>query len=584
MSSKYMKADVMGIGKLISERGNFRVPDHQRDYTWPTGAVEQFLDDIDTAVKNNEPDYFVGLIVLVEPGTDNSWQILDGQQRLATSTMVYSAIRSWLLQNGFDKDALKVQERYIGISELGEEKDRPRIALNVKDRDIFENVVANQVSDDHLDVERKKSGRNSSTRKLVEALIACRNYVSDLAKEGGASTSEQAKQLFRLSEYLRDNVHVAYMDVASSGNAYVIFESLNDRGIDLSVLDLVKNYIFGAAGADLAKAQYNWIKMTTLLGDRKADDFLKVFWTSRYGRVQRGTLFNKIKAKYPNKTTAVLKLSQELCEAVELYAALDSHDSDVWAEHSELTRQYVGTLTLLAGTQVRPIMLSALLKLPPAKMEHLLRWLVILIVRYQTIGGGRTGRLEQQCTSVAPKIYSGELKTPQAIWEELSPIVPKDEEFTNDFKAYAEATASKARYILTQIETVKWKHEHPGKDVEKIPSADPSVLNLEHILPEHPSNEWSKIISADKKIITECLHNIGNLCLTIARANRKLGSSSFSKKAQALYETSDLATTRDLALKYSEWNRNSIESRATELSELAVEAWPISAQSSGSAS
>lgn len=574
MSSKYMKADVVGVGKLISERGNFKVPDHQRDYAWPTGAVEQFLDDIDSALKNNEPDYFVGLIVLVEPATDSSWQILDGQQRLATSTMIYSAIRSWLFQNGFEKDAQKVQERYIGISELGEEKDRPRIALNVKDRDIFENAVANQVSDDYLEAQRKKSGRNSSTRKLIEALIACRKYISALAKKGGSSVDSQAKQLFKLSDYLRDNVHVAYMDVASSGNAYVIFEALNDRGIDLSVLDLVKNYIFGTAGTDLSKAQYNWVKMTTLLADRKADDFLKVFWTARYGRVQRGTLFNKIKIKYSNKTS-VVKLSQELCEAVELYAALDSSDSDVWADHSVSTREYIKTLTLLAGTQVRPILLSALFKLPSQKIERLLYWLVTLIVRYQTVGGGRTGRLEQQCTSIAPKVFSGELKTPQAIWEQLSSIVPKDDEFKNDFKAYTEATASKARYILTQLELIKWKKENPGKGIEKTPSADPSILNLEHILPENPSTEWNKIIATDKKIISECLHNIGNLCLLNKKTNKSLGSSSFSTKADKIYKISDLITTHDLAVKYSEWNRKNIELRASELAVLAVEAWPI---------
>jgi uncharacterized protein with ParB-like and HNH nuclease domain len=202
MSSKYMKADVAGVGKLISERGNFRVPDHQREYAWPNGAVEQFLDDIDSAVKNNEPDYFVGLIVLVEPESDGAWEILDGQQRLATTTMIYSAIRSWLKENGFEKDAQKVQENYIGISELGEKTDRPRIALNVRDREIFEIAVANQVSDDYLETQRKKSGRNSSTRKLIEATIACRNYILNLAKEAGDDRNEQAKKLFSLANYL----------------------------------------------------------------------------------------------------------------------------------------------------------------------------------------------------------------------------------------------------------------------------------------------------------------------------------------------------------------------------------------------
>jgi predicted nucleic acid-binding protein len=569
-----MKADVIGVGKLISERGNFRVPDHQREYAWPTGAVEQFLEDIEIALKRNESDYFIGLIVLVEPTHDTSWQILDGQQRLATTTMVYSAIRSWLKENGFDKDAQKVQERYIGISELGEEKDRPRIALNVKDRSIFENVVANQVSDNSLEEERKKSGRNSSKRKLLEALIACRSFIAKLAKESGEDVNSQAKILFTLADYIRDNVHVAFMDVASSGNAYVIFESLNDRGIDLSVLDLVKNYVFSKAGTDLKKVQYNWIRMTTTLADRKADDFLKVFWTSRYGRVQRGALFNKIKSKYNRKALSV-QLSEELCEAVELYAALDSHDSDIWAEHSEETKEYIKTLTLLAGTQVRPIILSALLKFNPNKIERLLYWLVSLIVRYQTVGGGRTGRLEQQCASVAPKIFSGDLKSPQSVWDQIKTIIPKDDEFINDFKVYKEATAAKARYIISRIEVVKWKSENPDREIEKIPCPDPNILNLEHILPKNPSKAWNNIISNDKHIVSDLLNNIGNLCLLSSKANKKIGSSSFEEKIKNIYCNSEILTTNELAAKYTKWDRSSIESRAEEMAKLAVNAWPV---------
>ncbi|MDY6857449.1 MAG: HNH endonuclease family protein [Thermodesulfobacteriota bacterium] len=395
-----------------------------------------------------------------------------------------------------------------------------------------------------------------------------------MAKKAGDDQNEQAKKLFSLANYLRDKVHIAFMDVASSGNAYVIFESLNDREIDLSVLDLVKNYIFGKSGNDLEKAQFNWLKMTTVLGDRKADDFLKVFWTSRYGRVQRGALFNKIKGKYHNKSSAI-KLSKELCDAIDLYAALDSHDSDIWAEHSETSRDCIKVLTLLAGTQVRPVILSALSKLTPPKMERLLFWLVTLIVRYQTVGGGRTGRLEQQCTSTAPKIFSGELNTPQKIWDNLKPIVPKDDEFLNDFKNYSEATAAKARYIISQLEIIKWHEENPGKEIEKIPCSDPSILNLEHILPKNPSNAWNSLLTEDKTIIQDCLNNIGNLCLLSSKANKQIGSSSFSVKSEKIFKKSDLITTRDIAINFETWSRNTIETRAKALAKLAVKAWPI---------
>ena len=574
MTSKYMKADVTGIGKLISERAYFKVPDHQREYSWPSGAVEQFLEDIDTAITNSDPDYFIGLIVLVEPSNDNIWQILDGQQRLATTTMIYSAIRNWLTENGFSKDAQKVQERYIGISELGDEKDRSRITLNVNDRDIFRNTVVEQKSDSYLAEQENKSGRNSSARKLVAAVISCRKHISNLAKRASGNVKKQSKELFKLADFLRDNLHIAYMDVSSSGNAYVIFESLNDRGIDLSVLDLLKNYIFGKAGNDLDEAKNNWIKMSTILGDRKADDFLKVFWTSRYGRVQRGSLFNKIKKTYGSKSQA-LKLSKELSETVELYAALDSPDSEIWAEHSTITREYVKTLILLGGSQVRPIILASLFRYTPKKIERLLNHLVTLIVRYQTVGGGRTGRLEQHCTSIAPKVYNGDLKTPQTIWDEFKSILPKDGDFQKDFNEYTENTPAKARYILRQLEIIKWKNENPNKDVEKTPIHSPEVLNLEHILPKNPSVEWRAVLRKDNKIVQECVNNIGNLCLLGTKSNKKIGSSGFLKKSRNVYQISDLILTKEISKQYSSWDRNSINARASYLGELAVEAWPV---------
>lgn len=238
-------------------------------------------------------------------------------------------------------------------------------------------------------------------------------------------------------------------------------------------------------------------------------------------------------------------------------------------------KKYVRILTLLAGIQVRPILLSALIKLDQHKIERLLYWLVTLIVRYQTVGGGRTGRLEQHCTSVAPRVFSGELKSPQAIWEQLKTIVPKDDEFINDFSVYSETSASKSRYILAQLEQVSWTTKNPDKGIEKTPSNDPSVLNLEHILPKNPSGDWKVIVAADKALLQDNINNIGNLCLLSSKSNKALEAKSFQAKAKEVYRKSELITTKELAEKYDSWDRKSIESRGKELAALAVKAWPI---------
>ena len=191
-------------------------------------------------MQGGDTDYFLGLIVLVVPGhaTSGRYQILDGQQRLATTTMVYAAIRQWLRDRGLDGEATKIQNDFIGISDIGEEEAEPRIVLNLDNRDLFREVVVNPCADSMLAERIKASGRHSSSRKLLEASLRCRQYVHQLASINGDDPKVQAKVLFDLAKYLRDRVQVDSLDVQDPEDAYTIFESLNDRGIDLSVLDL----------------------------------------------------------------------------------------------------------------------------------------------------------------------------------------------------------------------------------------------------------------------------------------------------------------------------------------------------------
>src|SRR5258708_25032495 len=117
-----MNADTRGIGELIQANRLFAVPDHQRDYAWDADdEVLQFIEDLEREMlEGRSDDYFLGLIVLVHPEDGQPWEILDGQQRLATTTMIYAAIRDWLSANRRDVDAQVIQNDYIGIRTLGE--------------------------------------------------------------------------------------------------------------------------------------------------------------------------------------------------------------------------------------------------------------------------------------------------------------------------------------------------------------------------------------------------------------------------------------------------------------------------------
>lgn len=575
MAKQQMISETRGIGQLLNERRYFEVPPHQRDYAWPLGAVEQFLDDIVEAMSDPESDYFLGLIVLVdtEAPVSKRYEILDGQQRLATTTMVFSAIRQWLRDNAMDNEASKIQNDFIGISEIGEDQDEPRIILNVNNRDLFQEIVVNPITDKSLENKLTKEGKHTSSRKLIDATILCRRYVSTLADNSGGDVKEKSKILFRLAKFLRDRVQVNCLDVAAPENAYTIFESLNDRGIDLSVLDLLKNHLLREAGSNTPVILNNWTKMTAAIGDRQGDDFLKAFWTSRYGRIQRGRLFKELKKKYKDKADAIA-LSQELAKVGEVYGVLEASDGDFWGQHSFRAQEHVRSLNLLGAKQTHPILLAAIAKWEANEIEKLLGHLVTIILRYQLIGRGRTGKLEIQSASIAQNIYSGQLKSAKAAFDGMKSLVPPDSEFIEDFRRYEDAKSNRVRWILRELEVQKWIQDNPGIAPQNAPIADPEKITLEHILPKNPNQEWSGIMSGDKNLLSECLNRLGNLCLMDKMTNKDQSGMGYEKKKIG-YLKSNFLLTNELPGKYIEWNRSAIDSRQSELAALAALRWKL---------
>ena len=574
MTTSFMEAGTQGIGEFILHRRFFSVPDHQRDFAWTDEEVEQFIDDVIGALKVGSEDYFLGLVVVVEPNDDDPWEILDGQQRLATTTMVYAAIREWLHSAGFEDDAFKLQSEFIGSRELGESEMVSRLTLNVNNRAAFREFVVERNNDSFLDSKYHAAPRYSSERLLIGATRICRRRVSKLASESGQEPKAQAQVLFELAKYLRDRVKIVAMDVASTANAYVIFETLNDRGLDLSVLDLVKNHLFGKSGNRLEEVQTNWIAMLASLVGRQGDDFLKVFWTSRCGRIQRGKLFHEWRSKYNGSTPAeAVDLGAALNQAADRYSALEVPDHDVWNSYSNSCKRAVKSLSVLGSRQTWPVVLAAFDTFNPNQMERLLHHLIVLTVRYQTVGRRRTGLLEIASARIAHGVFGGDLNTPAKVWKEYSQLVPNDKEFSEDFARWSERKAARARYFLAELEKAEFKQSHSGADPEEIPPWE--ELTLEHVFPLNPGNEWSSEMKADPELREEYVHRIGNLCLLREKPNKVGSSKGFSFKSEHVFAKSNLSLTSRIAQEHEEWDRSTIEHRQMELGQLAIIAWPL---------
>lgn len=561
-------APTIGIGRLLKEEGRFFIPHHQRDYSWTQDQLEQLFQDIEEAQDIGQSEYFIGLMVFMPGEQQRQLTILDGQQRLATTTIVLAAVRSWLKARGFDEDANQIHDRYIADRRLGGREQKPALVLNESNNDAFVRHVVEESPVDAVKEELSSLNRYDPNRALLEAALFCRARVNEIGSVDG-NKSRGAERLYGLVEYLDDGVKVVRLNVQSEVNAYTVFETLNDRGLDLSVLDLAKNHLFGRASDPtvLRDMQGRWAQMAANLTNVKADDFLKAWWTSRHGRVQNPQLFARFKGRTSTRTAAV-EVSRDLLPASENYAALEVADDPLWAEYSEKARERVRNLKLLGAQQIHPVLLSALEKFGNRELERLLHLLEVLIVRYQLVGGGRTGRLEIACARLAQRIFEGQCISASQAAGIVKDVLPNDEQFREDFKTKQEKNTQKARYLLASLE-IQARRANMGAGAAEL---DPSriSLTLEHVFPKNPGEEWEGIEDADPDFADDFTYRLGNLCL-LTDVNRALGNKNFDRK-KGTFAGSNLLLTSGVA-EYEEWNREAVESRQAQMARLAAAFW-----------
>jgi len=562
MNPTYLDAKTYGVGELITHRKLLRVPVHQRDYAWAREDVESFVDDLSSAFAGNE-EYFIGLFVLVGP-RENVWEVLDGQQRLATITLLYAAVRDWLAQEGFSEDAEQVEKEFLGVRQLGGSYS-PRLTLNTQNAGNFTKLVLDKTTREMLVSAKREASPKSSQARLVDAALTCRKTVNGLAKDG-LSLEAQAARLSAFAAFLEKKVKVVCLDVSSAANAYVIFESLNDRGHELSVWDLLRNYLFGQSDeGHLSLVRRCWDDVASAIASSDADDFLKVFWTSRFGRVQRGQLFEKLRGRYAGSEGALL-LAQQLQSAARVYSALGERESEVWAPYGATTRRYLTDLQVLGSRQARPVLLAAQQAFASDEFERLLVALVSVFVRYQTVGQLRTGQLEIACAQAAKDISSGRLPTAGATIASLRQIVPNDHEFVADFEVHSEAKDSRCAYLLFALERAAVPGTAP---------LDPADITVEHIAPaKHIEALLRNVPEGD---VASIVGRLGNKCILELSLARKLQNARWPSRL-ALMVDSRFELTRRIAhaaAGTADWGISQIGARQSELAQLAPIAWPL---------
>ncbi len=355
--------------------------------------------------------------------------------------------------------------------------------------------------------------------------------------------------------------------VPSQANAYVIFETLNDRGKDLSASDLLKNHLFGRAEGRIDEVQAKWNHMLGILEAQGGDDvvitYIRQLWSATREVAREKELFAKIKNTIVSPQQAV-DFATELVDRAVHYSAMLNPAHSLWKEYGEEAQAIIASLNTLKVERYRPALLALLAAFSGKDLVAAMRYILNGSVRYLIAIGAGGGTLEAAWSDVARKVSLKEVASPAAFAKEMQKIVPNDEVFRSSFRSARISKSFLARYFLSSLE----RFARGEKNCELVPNSDVASVNLEHVLPENPGDNWNNL---DPEVAAAFSRRIGNQVLLSSKKNSELGNQAFAVKREVLL-ASEFILTKQVGER-GDWGPAEIDQRQTALADMAVDVW-----------
>ncbi|MEX0804041.1 MAG: DUF262 domain-containing protein [Candidatus Binatia bacterium] len=592
MSEQHIQSQDISVADVF--KSFYVVPDYQREYVWEADEVEQLLTDIYVELSGSDPtkapEYFIGSIVVC-PSDAGVLELNDGQQRMTTLFLTLCAIRDHLRELG-DKPpgALEPQIAATSTDAIGTDHFRYRLDLQYEDSGGVLVRIASSESETN-DIVNTRSVTNIRNAYNIARRFLKREFREDIAAAR------------RFYGYLTNNVKLIRIQADDVAKALKIFETINDRGVGLDAMDLLKNLLFmKASRSQFDELKTLWKRLQDTLYEirEKPLRFLRYFIFSRYDveevlredEIYGWFAKNESKCGYAKQPLA---FAQDLLKGAEAY-----HNFFLGNDHAGKKTRYLENMQLLGGKSAR---------------QHLI---VLLAGRHLT--DPLFNRLCQEVENlffcyVITREPTRDFERNFAMWARELRAIRSDSDLENFVqRRFAKAKADLSNrftdamgrlttddlqfyrllYVLAKLtqyiellaygetEATRWLSKYIGVGYE-----------IEHIYPQTPSDNAKKEFG--QYVEPNISAWLGNLVFVEKSINGSLGNRAYSDKKK-VYPQSQLLLTRSLAEKpkvgvktkidtavaelpsYDIWNEENVKSRQSLLAGLSRKVWGIPEQ------
>ncbi|MBT2376151.1 DUF262 domain-containing protein [Streptomyces sp. ISL-111] len=574
-----MHAQETTFSKLVHGETQFQVPLYQRTYTWQRDELRQLWDDVLELVEDkragNEPAaHFLGSVVLaperVAAGGMQRWLVVDGQQRLTTLMLAFTALRDRHRARGREKKAARIHDLIL-VNSYQDGTDHYRLLPTQADREAFVACV------DSLPTAGGPGNIGGAYRFFLAVLTE--------GEEGAGEEGAGDEWVRAVESVLRDLLSIVSITAAEGDNVYRIFESINNTGVGLSQSDLLRNYLFMCLPKRGETVYRNlWLPMQELLGPARLE--LLVWLDLVVGgdtRAKQSEIYRDQKKRLEPLSSNEAALEAEVLR-LRVRAGRLMRIVEPWRESDPDLRDVLERLARWSGQTHYPLALLLLDRLDegrcaPGEVATALSYAESYLVRRLFAGNSTTGNnrtfmelpkeVERELENGRPLAdavrHALSIKTGTRVW----PSDATTRESIRGRPFYKSGRSNQRFEVLRRFEESYGARE--PVDFTK------AKLTVEHVLPQQPAQQWFDLLAEEagesgspEELHAQLVHTLGNL--TLSGDNARLSNHPFRRKQQIL-DSSALRMNQSIA-GVERWGRAEILARADELADRALQLWP----------
>jgi hypothetical protein len=548
MTRPTIEASEKPIIDVFCNKYVFYIPSYQRPYAWTTEQTSELLDDLiaawgEAVDAGSAAPYFLGSIVLIKDPQKPQADVVDGQQRLTTLTILLSVLRDLAAPNiatAIHNYICQIGDPIAGTS------DTFRLRLRDRDADFFRDTI--QLAGTTIALPDSRQFEDSRGR-IVENATFIRHRLLDFSEDWRRS----------LTMYIAQRCYLVVVTASDQDSAFRIFSVLNSRGLDLSPSDILKAELIGGLPPAKQPAYTNqWEDIEEELGrERFAELFGHIRMIHRKQKMKE-TLIAEFREFVPTRRDPARFIDHELSPYADAYEEIINNSFESFAKADQINRHLVH-LNRLDNFDWQPpaIEMIARRRSDPDLIALFIADLERLAYALFLIRSDASDRIRRYGQILAA------IQSNQDLFQDDSPLQISDTEKESVRRALAGDiyTATRVRLpLLLRIDELL----SGGSAVYNSP-----IISVEHVLPQNPTpdSRWCIDFPTEAER-NQWVHKLANLVLLTRRKNSQAGNLEFLEKKSKYFSTragvSNFALTSKV-LSETMWTPEILQRRQAEL-------------------